>query len=50
VLLLKLKWSILYFFFLIQGAVASADGSALAKIGSTVSVFLSLSLYMRGLG
>jgi hypothetical protein len=31
----------LFYLFLIKGAVASADGSALAKIGSTVSVFLS---------
>jgi hypothetical protein len=33
--------NLFFFFFLIKGAVASADGSALAKIGSTVSVFLS---------
>ena len=34
------------FSFFCQGAVASADGSALAKIGSTVSASLSLSPYM----
>ena len=44
---LKLNCSILFSFQKQnQGAVASAEGSALAKIGSTVSAFLLLSLYI----